>query len=155
MKRCIVLKLPDQREIFTHEKYHHTLLEFSKVFDVKISIVEAESPVLLHPKEIAKIFCDHSQPDSNECNYKVLHQISTTAIGAREKMLQNVIDVRSYIENQFREGQVVRIKELHHRFQKHNIAVSTLYRHVSYVRDKLELEGKKVIKVVVGSYRVA
>lgn len=155
MKRCLLLKLPDQREIFTHEKYQNSLLEFVKIFGIKMSIVEADSPTLLHPKDIAKVFCDHSHSIFSDCNYRLLSKNETSLPGARERMLQNVVDVRSFIESQFREGQTVRIKELHHRFQKHNIAVSTLYRHLSYVKEKLEKEGKEVVKVVAGCYRLA
>ncbi len=165
-KRCLLLRLPDSREVFTHEKYHNTLLEFAKSFGVKILTVEADFPNLLHPKDIAKIFCDQNKEVFNTCSYRVVsHQPSTTktinqhtsfsSVGAREKMLQKVSDVRSYIESQFLEGNTVRIKELHHRFQKHNIAVSTLYRHLSYVKDRLKAQGRQVVKVAAGCYRLA
>ncbi len=164
-KRCLLLRLPDSREVFTHEKHHNTLLEFAKNFGVKIFTVEAEFPKLLHPSEIASIFCDQNKEMFNTCSYRVVnHQSSTKTInhhtsfssaGAREKMLQKVSDVRSYIESQFLEGNVVRLKELHHRFQKHNIAVSTLYRHLAYVKDRLKSQGHKIIKVATGCYKLA
>jgi len=157
--------LPDSREVFTHEKHHHTLLEFAKSLGVKILTVEADYPTLLTPKEIARTFCDQSREDFNTCSYRIINpqtsgrmlnqHTSFSSSGAREKMLQKVSDVRSYIESQFLDGNIVRIKELHHRFQKHNIAVSTLYRHLAYVKENLKNEGKQVVKVAAGCYRLA
>jgi hypothetical protein len=159
-KRCLLLRLPDSREVFTHEKHQNSLSEFAKTFNVKIIPVEAESPVLLHPKQIAQVFCDQSQQTFSNCSYRLLNPQSTKTLtgyapNARNQMLQKVSDVRSYIEAQFLEGQVVDIKKLHHRFSKHNIAVSTLYRHLAYVKAKLNAEGHRVMKVKTGCYRLA
>lgn len=154
-KRCLLLKLPDSREVFTHEKNHNILFEFSKSFGIKIITVEADYPNLMNPKEIAKIICDQNSDTFNTCSYRVVGVTRLNQnflVGSREQMLQKVSDVRSYIENQFLEGNMVRIKELHHRFQKHNIAVSTLYRHLAYVKDKLKEQGKEVVKVKAGCY---
>lgn len=160
-KRCLLLKLPDNREIFTHEKHHHTLLEFAKTFDVKIFTVEADEPELLHPRDIAKAFCDPNEDDFRSCSYQVVDTSTgekttstVTVDNNRKKMLQKVYDIRSYIEDQFLEKNTVRIKELHHFFKKHQIAVSTLYRHLSYVKDKLQKEGYKFTKISAGCYRL-
>lgn len=154
-KRCLLLKFPDSREVFTSEKYYNSLLELSKSFGVKIMTVEADNPSLLKIKDIAQIFCDQNKDPLVTCSYRIVPQTAKSDLGIREKMLQKVSDVRSYIENQFIEGNVVRIKELHHKFQKHNIAVSTLYRHLSYVKEKLESENKKIIKINTGCYKIA
>lgn len=158
-KRCLLLQLPDKREIFTEEKNHHNLLEFAKTFDVKILTVEAENPELLHPKDIAKTFCDPSEDNLYSCSYKIIDPSKKEKvipqIKNRKQMLQKVYDIRSYIEQQFLEKNTVRIKELYNFFKKHQIAVSTLYRHLSYVKDKLQKEGHKFIKVSTGCYRIA
>ena len=164
-KRCLLIRFPDGREVFTHEKYHNTLLEFAKTFGVKIDLVEADFPQLLHPKEIASIFCDQNKEAFNTCSYRaaksqiptkiITHQTSFNTFSARDKMLQKASDVRLYIESQLLEGNAVRIKELHHRFQRHGIAVSTLYRHLTYVKNRLKESGKKVVKVTTGCYRLA
>lgn len=146
MKKCLLLRFPDQREVFTHETNKTTLVEFAKSFGIKVLPVEANKPTLLDPDEIAKVFCDQNQ-SVPACSYRVI-------LGNRGKMLQTVVDVRTYIETQLREGQTVRIKELHKHFSKHRIAVSTLYRHLDYVRTKLIEEGAEVEKVMVGCYRL-
>lgn len=151
LKKCLCLKLPDNREVFTHEKHKSELEEFSITFGVKVLRVEAESPTLLPLENVVEFFCDHSR-ESYECNYRI--EVEPRITGAREKMLQTVYDIRGYIESQLLEGKTVRIKELHKQFSKHRIAVSTIYRHLSFVKDKLSREGRKVIKVMVGCYQI-
>jgi hypothetical protein len=157
-KRCLLLRTSDNKGIFTYEKYHHTLLEFAKSFNIEILTVEANYPNLLHPKEIAKAFCNQSEEEFETCSYRVIGSSIThskTHTNSRDKMLKKVADIRSYIESQFLEGNMVRIKELHHKFQKHNIAVSTLYRHLTYVKERLKKQSKTIVKVSAGCYRLA
>jgi len=163
-KRCLLIKLPDEREFFTYEKNHPYLLEFANTFDAKVRTVEAQEPHLLNLSEIAKCFCDHSYR-GHPCNYHEIAQPETSTkimmnhtsfstLGSRSKMLQKVSDVRNFIETQFLEGNPVRIKELHKRFQKHGVAVSTLYRHISIVRDRLKRKGHQVSKIAAGCYKL-
>lgn len=152
-KRCLLLRFPDNREVFTHEKYQSDLVEFIKVFNVKLFTVEANSPSLLNIKAVIKIFCDHNKDNFEVCSYRMVGDLPSHDT-SRESVLKKVSDIRSYIENIFLQGNVVRIKELHHHFIKHNIAVSTIYRHLSYVKDKLIQEGKKIEKIATGCYKL-
>lgn len=157
LKKCLLLKFPDEREVFTKEKYHHNLLEFAKTFNVKIMKVEAEEPELLHPKEIARIFCDLNERKNHTHNYQILDSNQTektTPNKNRKQMLERVCDIRSHIEDQFLEGKTVRIKELYDTFKKHQISVSTLYRHLSHVKNKLKSKGCKFIKISTGCYKI-
>lgn len=145
MKRCLLLTFPDRREVFTHEKYHPTLLEFARTFGIKISVVDADFPKLLHPKEIIKFFCDNSK-NTETCRYKIIKNT------IRDKILQQACDVRKYIEEQFRSKKIVNVKELLHDLSEYGVHVSTLYRHLGYVKEKLESQGGRVTKISTGCY---
>lgn len=152
LKKCLCLKLPDNREVFTHEKYRNAISEFVNTFGVKVLKVEADSPSLLDPNELVNYFCDHSK-ESYICDYRVEPEHKPKPV-PREKMLRNVYDIRAYIESELLEGRTIRIKELHKKFSRHNIAVSTIYRHLSFVKDKLSNQGYQTQKVMVGCYRI-
>lgn len=145
-KKCLLLKFPDEREVFTHEKYQHIFIEFSKSFNVKMFNVEADDPILLHPKDVVKCFCDQNVETNTKCNYKLFHnKIKKT----------RSYDLKEYIETNLLEGNIVSIKELYNKFQKHNLSVSTIYRHLNFVKNKLQKEGKKIEKISVGCYRIS
>src|SRR6185312_13509524 len=144
-KKCLLLKFPDGREVFSSKKYHEDFMEFAKTFDVKILNVEADLPHLLEPNNIAEIFCDQNKTDFTTCSYHVVDE--KKCMFARKKMLEKVIDIRKYIESKFLEGEVVTIKELYNKFKKRKIAVSTIYRHLAHVKDQLAKEGKEVVKM--------
>jgi hypothetical protein len=148
--KCLCLKLPDSREVFTHETNKIALKELSVTFGIKIMAVEAQEPVLLSVNEVVNYFCDHSQK-TFLVNYTTDSKISTNEKGQRTN---NVYDIRSHIESELVKGEVVRIKELHKQFSPHNIAVSTIYRHLNFVKNKLSKEGMKIVKVMVGCYKI-
>jgi hypothetical protein len=148
VKKCLLLRFPDNREVFTHERYYFTLLEFAKNFNVKIISVEADYPNLLHPKDIAKVFCDKNEEEYSTCSYRIL---KNNQENDRKKMLKTVFDIRSYIEEQLLQGNTITIKDL---FHKYSIAVSTIYRHLAHVKEKLQKSGKNVEKISTGCYRV-
>lgn len=116
--------------------------------------VEADNPVLLHPQDIAEFFCDQNKEELTTCSYRIINKTKEIT-GTRNKIIQKACDVRYYIESQFLEGNIVSIKELHHKFQKHNVAVSTLYRHLAHVRKKLKAQNRDTIKIKVGCYKIA
>lgn len=152
-KKCLLLQLPNQnqsdfREVLTEEKNEQSLTEFIKTFGIKTYLVEADEPQLLTTDEIVSYFCDQYK-EPIKCKYQITKNEIT-----RDKMLKNVYDIRSFIEEELKYGNTVRIKELHQKFSPHNIAVSTIYRHLSFVKNKLKTEGKTIDKIMVGCYKL-
>ena len=152
MSKCILIKLPDSREFFTHEKNHQQLLEFSETFNSKILTIETDNPNLLPLKGIVKAFCDQNINDSCPYTYRIID--SCQNLNTRDIILKKVYDIRTYIESRFLEGGVISIKELHDYFKNHNIAVSTLYRHLANVKTKLKAQNRKIIKISAGRYKL-
>lgn len=140
---CLIVKLPDNREVLTYEKNSSSLLEFSKIFEVNLLRVETDSQEdLLDLNEIADLFCDQHKKPINS-NYKL-----------KNKLIKKTIDVKSHIENNLLEGNLIHIKEVHHIFRQHNISVSTIYRHLTAIKQKFKKEGKSIVKVSVGCYKL-
>lgn len=147
-KKCLMLKFPDDRKVFVPEKTH--LSGFIDTFGVEVYAVEADSPPLLSPEELAKIFCDLGK--TPDCDYKIVKGKVET--GARQKMLQKAFDIHRRVEEKFLAGETVRIKQLYKEFGKHGVGVSTIYRHVAVVRAELESRGYRVEKISVGNYLI-
>lgn len=155
-KKCLLLQFPNQnksefREVFTEEKNEKIISEFVKTFGLKVFLVEADDPKLLNTDELVSYLCNQYEKSDN-CKYYKTKEIEPN--NSRNKMLQTVCDIRVYIENQLKEGNTLRIKELYQTLSPYNIGVSTIYRHLSFVKNKLKKEGKNISKVMVGCYKI-
>jgi hypothetical protein len=128
---CLLIKLPDGRTFFTIKKNYTLLLEFAKIYGAQLKIVKAIDPQLLTLKDLATKICDQtikSDISKKECT------------------------IRDHITKQFKSGKFVKIKEIGK--DLNNVSASTLYRHINYVKHKLEKEGKIITKVSPGIYRM-
>lgn len=165
-KKCLLIKLPDGgRQLFTHRKNYPNLIEFSKKFNAQLEVVKASNAQLLELDDVAKCICDASytmddvqyeviKPSVNPKKTYFTQCTSFSGLGARERMMKKVSDVRQCIYDMFTSGQPVRIKDLESKFQKHQLSVSTIYRHVNFVKEQLESEGHAVTKVSPGVYKL-
>ena len=56
--KCLMIETKDNRQFFTHEKNFNQLIEFSKFFKAKISVVQIMGADLLSLEELAPALCD-------------------------------------------------------------------------------------------------
>jgi hypothetical protein len=70
MNQCLMIKIPDNRKFFTHEKYFPQLIEFSKIFSAEISVVKIEDDNILEFEELAPAMCNAGY--KNDSDYEVV-----------------------------------------------------------------------------------
>jgi hypothetical protein len=149
--RCLLIKLSDGRTFFTAKKNYPLLLEFAKIYDAQLKIVDAINPNLLIIKDLATKICDQTSTSNVKYYEKKVNYASLKAQTDRQK---NLNTIRDYIVNQFSSGNFVKIKEINKELNNQNISASTLYRHINQIKTKLEKEGKSIIKVSPGVYKM-
>ena len=120
--QCLMLKTKDQRTFFTYEKNYIPLLEFSRLFKAEISIVSVQEAEVLDLSELAPAICDVSYTQTPPIGLSVIEIKS--CVQNRQKILKSAKKIADFIENLFKSGDVVCLKELKLKFD--NVSVACL-----------------------------
>lgn len=158
--KCLLIKTKDNREFFTHEKNFLQLIEFSKTFGAEISVVKVNKAEVLDLEELAPAICNDGYKPNGE--YEILEvkipqnkKAASKALNKRQKILQTATVIKAHILTEFLSGNVVALHGIRKKFRKDNLSLSAVCNHISRVREELEKEGYKVVKVGAGKYRLA
>lgn len=151
----LLIETKDKRKFLTHEKHLLQLIEFSKTFSASLFIVKSnEKPMEL--EEIVNNLCN-SEYQSPEYNYEIIEtKLENRPIiqKAKKNLIKNSDQIKNYIEKQFKNKNIVSVKELKSKFKQYNLSDSTFSNHIKNVKLQIEKQGFKVKKVGTGKYSV-
>lgn len=151
--KCLMITTKDNRKFFTHEKNYGQLIEFSKTFNADVSVVRAENPEVLDLMALAPALCDvnYKPPKSN---FEIIERKIKAKKRKRKSLLNNAQKIKDYIRESFLAGSVVSLQDISKKFKKHDLTLACYCNHLSTVRKQLEREGKNIIKVGGGKYKI-
>lgn len=146
-KKCLLVKMKDQRKFFTYPKYYKELVEFSNSFGVELSIIKADNPVILSLNELAPALCS---PDVQySASFKAEKPVKI--IGARTSAAQRI---RQYVRETFLKKEIVTLQTTAKKFKEENLTLACFCQHIAKVRDSLTQEGYKIVKIGGGKYQM-
>lgn len=154
---CLMLKTTDQRCFFTYKYNYPQLVEFARTCDAEISVVKAQNAKVLDLPELARSICNHGKqveiPQYELLEVKVPKQeikVSRT----RKKLLTQANIISSYVKKAFLNSKVVSLTDLETKFSEFGLSKSALCNHITRMRKELKKEGRKVLKIKRGEYRI-
>lgn len=154
-----MLKTEDKKTFFTYIKNFQSLLEFSKVFGIKLEIVEAENPKILELKDLAVIICDYLQSQEKlhpqeKTKIKTIRGVKKRVIKRGQK-IKNARKIRNFIRTQLKSGKNIELRKLQNKFNSMNLSLSCFCNHMRAIREELQKEGFELIKPTPGCYKIA
>lgn len=156
--KCLMIETTDKRKFFAKENYYQNLVEFSKTFNAKISIVKLQNGKPFELDELAKAFCDPTV-GSKEWNekknlkYELIEEKSNSK-RSRSSILEATSQIRLYLEEKFIAKQAVSLDDLKTKFKKYNLTEAALRNHFRKMKYEYEQKGFRFEKVKVGTYKV-
>lgn len=151
----LLIETKDKRKFLTHEKNLLQLIEFAKNFSASLFIVKSnEKPMEL--EEIVNNLC-HSEYQSPDYVYEVIEtKLENRPViqKPRKNLIKNSDQIKNYIEKQFKNKNIVSVKELKNEFKQYNLSDTTFSNHIKNVKLQIEEQGFKVKKVGTGKYSV-
>jgi hypothetical protein len=141
------------RRFFTHEENYPQLIEFSKTFDVEMSIVKLNRGKVMDLAELAPAICDPNYQNP-QIEFEVLETKITKERRDRPTILKNADAIRDYIIKQLMNGKVVTLGDLREKFSKHKLTTACFCNHLRRSLEMLQKMGFSPIKVGGGKYFV-
>ena len=145
MKKCLLVKIKDNRKYLVPESNLPSLLDFLATFHAEVyRVTLVEGKVLKDLKDLANAICD--QDYNPEIKVKKLKKI----FPQKRKSSQRL---RSFIENKLLKGKPLALKQLEKQYPDYSYV--SLCNHFSSVRKVLTEKGYKIAKVGQGAYCLA
>jgi len=149
-----MIETKDKQQFFTHQKNYDHIMEFSKMTGAEISVVKVKEAVeVLGLTKLAPALCSTprilKKPDFEIIEYK-----SNQAKKNRPKMLKNAKKIKKFIRETLISGDIVRLVNVAKKFQQYKLTLACFCNHLKTVRDELVKEGKHVIKLGHGEYKI-
>ena len=146
--KCLMIEMRDRRRFFTHEKNINQLIEFSKHFKARISLVEMKGGELLSLERLAPALCDtQSQRSRAEC------EVIEVKLDFREtKTRANPAAFKKSIRRTLISGRTFSIKSFMDRHCQ--VSRAAIYRWVNEVKKELRDDGHEIVKVSPGKMRI-
>lgn len=154
VNKCLMIRLKD-KQFLTETKNFASLVEFAKHFNAELSIVnfsdKVEVPDLADLcKEINEDKTIKDLPSYETLEVKISETKNKDL--SRNEKIQKGKEVSSFIRERFLQNNVVDLKELVDKYSDFN-KISMAY-YLTQIRKQFESEGKKIIKVSPGRYRL-
>lgn len=146
--KCLLIETADKRKFFTTEKNLPHLVEFSKTFNAKISLVKIENGNLLELDELAQAICNQ-----NEEKTKIVFEKIDTKSKSRSDILNLASKIQAHIINQCITKQTINLKDLKKQFN--NLSTAAICNHIRRVKIDLEARGYKFKKIAAGFYQIS
>jgi hypothetical protein len=151
-----MVETTDSRKFFTQEKNYPQLIEFANTFNAQISVVEAVAPQVLDMIPLATAISDSTYKVNTE-----FHVIETK-IKRRQnqknikihKVTNKQQMIRDFILEQFDSGKPVSIFGIAEHFKNYDFGLACYRNHLLQTRKELKANGKIIIKVDIGCYRM-
>ncbi len=155
---CLMLRTADSREFFTHAHYFSHVVEFAKTCSAEVSVVKATNVKVMELEELARSICDHNkskQPNSYEVVEVKLSPVGElNTIRTRRKILAQADIIASHIQQELLAGREVSLNDLERKFNDFSLSKPALCNHMARVKKQLMNEGKSVVKLKRGVYRL-
>jgi GTPase SAR1 family protein len=151
--KCLLIETKDRRKFFTHEKNFINLIEFSKTFNAKVSVVKLEEGPVLELEQLAPAICDPAYKKP-KVQYELVEKKLANIGRTRTAILRAARQIKKYILEKFQTREVVSLKELKRKFKRHKLSDAALCNHVRRVKQELSREGYTFVKVGAGQYKV-
>lgn len=134
---CLMIETWDKRKLFTNRNNYSQLVEFSKTFEVKISLVKITDGTILSLEELASAICDPSFSQNNKYDFVEITKKSHP--------------IKNYLEERFKSRKPVSLLETKEKFSDLN--ESSIRNYIRSVKTSLELQGYKFKRIQTGTYK--
>ena len=152
MKQCLMICTNDRKKLFTHEKNLPQLIEFSKVFNAEISIVQiSNEKEILDLEELAPALCE--KRSQNQTEYELI-EIKLKPRESRQTVLKRARHIKNTIKRNLIKGKIVSLKDLSKKYKKYKVTNACLCNHFKQIRQELERQGYIFAKVGGGKYKL-
>ena len=156
---CLMLRTADSREFFTHACHFAQLVEFARTCSAEISVVKASNVKVQNLPELARAICDH-HGNPNKGSYEVV-EIKLSPMGeinsscrTRRKILAQADIISSHVRQELLAGREVSLNDLETKFKDFSLSKPALCNHLARVKRQLTNEGKQIVKLRRGVYKV-
>lgn len=148
--KCLMIETNDHRQFFTHEINFNQLIEFSKFFKAKITLVQVVGAELLSLEELAPALCDTTRK-KQKVDLKI---IEVKLNFCKNKSRFNSEKVKKSIRKIFLSRKTVSTKSIKLKFKNLNLSTASFCNYIRQVKDELQEQGYKFIKIGAGQYRI-
>lgn len=149
--KCLLIETKDNRQFFTYQKNFNQLIEFSKHFKAKISLVDMTGGDILDLEELAPALCD-SRNKKQKAEYKI---IETKLNFQNKKTIKNSTKIKNTIKKKFFMRQAVSLKFLKSKYKKLNLSDATFCNYLKNVKIEMQKEGHNIVKLKSGEYKLS
>lgn len=149
--KCLLIETKDNRQFFTYEKNFNQLIEFSKHFKAKISLVNMSGGEVLDLEELAPALCD-SRNKKQKVDYKI---IETKLNFQKNKTIKNSHKIQTLIKKRFLLRESVSLKFLKTKYKKLNLSDAAFCNYMKKVKEEMQKEGYKIVKLKAGEYKLS
>lgn len=147
-----MINTKDNKRFFTYEKNLPQLAEFSKIFNAEISIVQIQNEVdVLELEELIPAFCEKK---SQKAKFKII-EVKLKPKFNRKIIINRANKIRQYIKESLLKGETVSLKDLNHKYKSYKLTNACLCIHFAHVRKELTTEGRTLVKIGGGKYKIA
>lgn len=156
--QILMIQTKDKRKYYTDFQNLPMLVEFVKTFGADLSLVESNEVETMDLEKLVPALCDDSYrtPRINRA-VRVLHKlypVRQEESYTRKEILQNARKIREHIKLALEKGDIVRIAEVKEKFRSLELTDSCLSNHMSVICKEMSKEGKRVIRMKMGVYRI-
>lgn len=143
-----MIETRDRRRFFTHEKNINQLIEFSKFFKARISIVEMKGGDLMSLDRLAPALCDTRERSARaECEV-IEVKLDFTGKEARA----NPVALKKSIKRTLISGKTFSIKSFMSRHKE--VSRAAVYKWANQVKQELTTEGQEIVRVGPGKMKI-
>lgn len=146
-----MIETKDKRRFMTHEKHLLQLIEFAKTFSANLFLVRSEDNPL-EMNDLVSAICSTNY-DLPTYHYEIVSAV-TYKPKTRKNVIKNAQQIKMYIEDKFKNKEIVCLKELKKKFKKYNLSTAALCNHVKRVKTQIEKQGYKIKKISSGKYSI-
>lgn len=149
--KCLLIETQDKRKFLTQESNFSQLIEFSKVFNAQISVVQIKQGKILSLEELAQAICS---PEYVKTQFEYETIENKLKEKSRLEMLKIAKKINQFIVNELSDKKCVSLKILKEKFKKYNLSNAALCNHIRRAKEQLELKGFRFEKLSAGTYKV-
>jgi len=137
---CILIETNDNRKFLVEKEDISNLKEYLKTFNAKIKQVKANPKDVISLSKLAKDICDNTK-GKNELKYEEI-----------KNQKDKKTSIKEIIEKKLLSNETVSINKIKNDIND-EFADQTFYYHLKNVKNKLEKNGIRIVKIKKGEYK--
>lgn len=151
--KCLMIR-NKTHDVFTDEKNQKLLIEYCRVYEAEMHIVEVdEAELITNMHDLAKHLCDATyKPSKKEVKIKILESKPKEKTKPTAKVSKEILTIEQEIENNLKENKKLSISSLYRKLSNDENDYKKIYNTFIKVRNKMEKEGWLVEKLDRGVY---